>query len=111
MNDKQLQSKIAELAFIARSAGMVIIMTIQRATKSLISGDIKCSLLGKIGFKTVNRINSQVIMDDDRLFKIKECGECVVSCEDISIGETNVKVMYLQEDRIDKILKEKCLYK
>ena len=111
MNDKQLQSKIAELAFIARSAGMVIIMTIQRATKSLISGDIKCSLLGKIGFKTVNRINSQVIMDDDRLFKIKECGECVVSCEDISIGETNVKVMYLQEDRIDKILKDKCKYK
>ncbi len=111
MNDKQLQGKIAELAFIARSAGMVILMTIQRATKSLISGDIKCSLLGKIGFKTVNRINSQVIMDDDRLFKIKERGECAVSCEDISIGETNVKVMYLQEDKIDKILKEKCKYK
>lgn len=111
MNDKQLQGKIAELAFIARSAGMVILMTIQRATKSLISGDIKCSLLGKIGFKTVNRINSQVIMDDDRLFKIKERGECAVSCEDISIGETNVKVMYLQENKIDKILKEKCKYK
>ena len=111
MNDKQLQNKIAELAFIARSAGIVIIMTIQRATKNLMSGDIKCSLLGKIGFKTVNRINSQVIMDDDRLFKIKERGECAISCEDISIGETNVKVMYLQEDKIDKILKQNCKYK
>ena len=111
MNDKQLQNKIAELAFIARSAGIVIIMTIQRATKNLMSGDIKCSLLGKIGFKTVNRINSQVIMDDDRLFKIKERGECAISCEDISIGETNVKVMYLQEDKIDKILKQNSKYK
>ena len=50
-------------------------------------------------------------MDDDRLFKIKERGECAISCEDISIGETNVKVMYLQEDKIDKILKQNCKYK
>ena len=111
MGDKQLQSKIAELAFIARSAGIVLIMTIQRCTKNLFSQDIKASLLGKIGFKVVSRINSQVIMDDDRLFKIKERGECCVSCDDISVGETNVKVMYLEENRIDKILEKNCEYK
>lgn len=111
MGNKELQAKIAELCFIARSAGIIVLMTIQRCTKSLFSQDIKASLLGKIGFKTVSRINSQVIMDDDRLFKIKERGECCVSCEDISVGETNVKVMYLQEDKIDKILKQNCEYK
>lgn len=111
MGDKALQAKIAELCFIARSAGVIILMTIQRCTKNLMSGDIKASLLGKIGFKTVNRINSQVIMDDDRLFKIKERGVCAVQCEDITVGEMNVKVMYLQEDKIDKILKEHCDYK
>ena len=111
MGDKKLQEKIAELAFIARSAGIVIIMTIQRCTKNLFSPDIKASLLGKIGFKVVSRINSQVIMDDDRLFKIKERGECCISCDDISIGETNVKVMYLEEKRIDKILNKYCEYK
>ena len=111
MGDKKLQEKIAELAFIARSAGIVIIMTIQRCTKNLFSPDIKASLLGKIGFKVVSRINSQVIMDDDRLFKIKERGECCISCDDISIGETNVKVMYLEENRIDKILNKYCEYK
>ena len=111
MNNKNLQNKIAELCFIARSAGIIVLMTIQRATRNLFSPDIKASLLGKIGFKTTNKINSQIIMDDDRLFKIKERGECCVSCEDITIGETNVKVMYLEEHRIDKILKEHCEYK
>lgn len=111
MNDKKLQAKIAELAFIARSAGIIIIMTVQRATKTLFSADIKASLLGKIGFKVVSRINSQVIMDDNRLFDIKERGECCVACEDISVGETKIKVMYLEENRIDKILKKHCKYK
>ena len=111
MGDKKLQDKISELAFISRSAGIVMIMTIQRCTKNLFSPDIKASLLGKIGFKVVSRINSQVIMDDDRLFKIKDSGECCISCDDISIGETNVKVLYLEEYRIDKILEENCIYK
>ena len=111
MSDKKLQAKIAELAFIARSAGIVLIMTIQRCTKNLFSQDIKASLLGKIGFKVVSRVNSQVIMDDDRLFKIQNRGECAISCEDISVGETNVKVMYLEEYRIDRILEENCKYK
>lgn len=111
MNNKGLQNKIAELCFIARSAGVIVLMTIQRATRNLFSPDIKASLLGKIGFKTTNKMNSQIIMDDDRLFKIRERGECCISCEDISIGETNVKVMYLQEDRIDRILKDYCEYK
>ena len=111
MNNKVLQNKIAELCFIARSAGIIVLMTIQRVTKNLFSPDIKSSLLGKIGFKTVNKINSMVIMDDNRLFDLKNSGECYVSCDDISVGEVKVKVMYLQEDRIDNILKEKCLYK
>ena len=111
MNNKVLQNKIAELCFIARSAGIIVLMTIQRVTKNLFSPYIKSSLLGKIGFKTVNKINSMVIMDDNRLFDLKNSGECYVSCDDISVGEVKVKVMYLQEDRIDNILKEKCLYK
>ena len=104
MGNKQIQSKLAELCFIARSAGFIIIMSIQRCTRNLLSGDIKSSLLGKIGFKTVNRVNSQVILDDDRLFYIKNVGECYISCDDISIGEQKVKVMYLDENRIDKII-------
>lgn len=111
MNNKVLQNKIAELCFIARSAGIIVLMTIQRVTKNLFSPDIKSSLLGKIGFKTVNKINSMVIMDDNRLFDLKNSGECYISCDDISVGEVKAKVMYLQEDRIDNILKEKCLYK
>ena len=111
MNNKVLQNKIAELCFIARSAGIIVLMTIQRATKNLLSPDIKASLLGKIGFKTVNKINSQVIMEDNRLFELKNSGECYISCDDISVGEVKAKVMYLQENKIDNILKEKCLYK
>ena len=111
MNNKTLQNKIAELCFIARSAGIIVLMTIQRVTKNLFSPDVKASLLGKIGFKTVNKINSMVIMDDNRLFELKNSGECYISCDDISVGEVKAKVMYLQEDRIDNILKEKCLYK
>ena len=111
MNNKVLQNKIAELCFIARSAGIIVLMTIQRVTKNLFSPDIKSSLLGKIGFKTVNKINSMVIMDDNRLFDLKNSGECYISCEDVSVGEIKAKVMYLQESKIDNILKEKCLYK
>lgn len=111
ISNKSLQAKLAELGFIARSAGIIILMTIQRATKNLLSPDIKASLLGKIGFKTINKINSQVIMDDSRLFEIKERGICCVSCDDISIGETMVRVSYLQEDKIDGILKKYCKYK
>lgn len=101
VSDKKLQKNLAELLFIARACGIYIVLTIQRPTKSCIDSDIKASLGNIIGLKTINRVNSQVICDDDRLRNLRGNGHGWVFNDS---GEVEFQSFYIPEDDISKYL-------
>lgn len=109
MNDKDLNKDIAELGFICRSCEISILLNIQRPTAKLLNPDIKASLTNIIGFRTINRRNSEIICDTDVLAKLRGKGNGMLFNEDNDGIE--FQGYYLDENNIEKYLKEYCIYK
>lgn len=103
VSDKNIQKNLAELLFIARACGIYVICTIQRPTVKCISPEIKSSLGNIIGMKTVNKRNSEVICDDNRLKDLRGHGHCWVFNDE---GEIETQGFYIDEDEIDTLLKD-----
>ncbi len=82
MGDKDLNKDIAELGFICRSCEISILLNIQRPTSKLLNPDIKASLTNIIGFRTINRKNSEIICDSTVLATLRGKGHGVLFNED-----------------------------
>ena len=110
VNNKNIQQKLSELLFISRACGVYVICTIQRPTKANISPEIKSSLGNIIGLQTVNKRNSEVICDDDRLKKLRGNGHAWLFKDN---EEVEFQSFYLNDetDDIDNILKANCKMK
>lgn len=110
VSNKNLQSKLSELLYISRACGVYVILTIQRPTRANISPEIKASLGNIIGLQTVNRRNSEVICEDDRLKKLRGHGHGWIFKDN---GEEEFQGFYLNDetDEIDKILEKYCTKK
>lgn len=101
VSDKKLQKNLAELLFIARACGIYVILTIQRPTASCINPDIKSSLGNIIGLKTVNKINSQVICDSNKLKDLRGNGHGYLFND---FGETEFQAFYIPTNTISSYL-------
>ena len=106
MGDKDLNKDIAELGFICRSVEMSIILNIQRPTAKLLNPDIKASLTNIIGFRTINKRNSEVICDSNVLARLKGKGNGMLFNEDNDGIE--FQGYYLGESEIEKYLNKYC---
>ena len=106
MGDKDLNKDIAELGFICRSCEISILLNIQRPTSKLLNPDIKASLTSIIGFRTINRKNSEIICDSTVLATLRGKGHGVLFNEDNDGVEC--QVYYLDEDDIEKYLNKYC---
>lgn len=109
MADKELNKVLAELGFICRSVSVSIIANIQRPTAKLFSPDLKASLTNIIGFKTVNKKNSEVITDTTLLSNLKGKGHGILFNEDVDQQE--FQGYFLDENDIEPLLKRYCRYK
>lgn len=109
MGDKDLNKDIAELGFICRSVEISILLNIQRPTVKLLNPDIRASLTNIIGFRTVNRKNSEIICDSNVLASLRGKGHGVLFNEDNDGIE--FQGYYLDENDIEKYLKKYCEYK
>ena len=107
VSNKSLQSKLSELLYISRACGIYVILTIQRPTKANISPEIKASLGNIIGLQTVNKRNSDVICEDNRLKFLRGHGHGWIFKDN---GEEEFQGFYLNDetDEIDKILQKYC---
>jgi S-DNA-T family DNA segregation ATPase FtsK/SpoIIIE len=103
MNDKDLNRDIAELGFICRSCEISILLNIQRPTAKLLNPDIKASLTNIIGFRTINRRNSEIICDSTVLAELRGRGNGMLFNEDNDGIE--FQGYYLDEKDIGKYLK------
>lgn len=106
MGDKDLNKDIAELGFICRSVEISIILNIQRPTAKLLNPDIKASLTNIIGFRTINKRNSEVICDSNVLARLKGKGNGMLFNEDNDGIE--FQGYYLSENEIEKYLNKYC---
>ena len=102
MGDKDLNKDIAELGFICRSCEISILLNIQRPTSKLLNPDIKASLTNIIGFRTINRKNSEIICDSTVLASLRGKGHGVLFNEDNDGVE--FQGYYLDENDIEKYL-------
>lgn len=106
MGDKDLNKDIAELGFICRSVEISILLNIQRPTSKLLNPDIKASLTNIIGFRTINRKNSEIICDSTVLATLRGKGHGVLFNEDNDGVE--FQGYYLDENDIEKYLNKYC---
>ena len=106
MGDKDLNKDIAELGFICRSVEISILLNIQRPTSKLLNPDIKASLTNIIGFRTINRKNSEIICDSTVLASLRGKGHGVLFNEDNDGVE--FQGYYLDENNIEKYLNKYC---
>ena len=106
MGDKDLNKDIAELGFICRSVEISILLNIQRPTSKLLNPDIKASLTNIIGFRTINRKNSEIICDSTVLANLRGKGHGVLFNEDNDGVE--FQGYYLDENDIEKYLNKYC---
>ena len=106
MGDKDLNKDIAELGFICRSCEISILLNIQRPTSKLLNPDIKASLTNIIGFRTINRKNSEIICDSTVLASLRGKGHGVLFNEDNDGVE--FQGYYLDENDIEKYLNKYC---
>lgn len=106
MGDKDLNKDIAELGFICRSCEISILLNIQRPTSKLLNPDIKASLTNIIGFRTINRKNSEIICDSTVLATLRGKGHGMLFNEDNDGVE--FQGYYLDENDIEKYLNKYC---
>lgn len=106
MGDKDLNKDIAELGFICRSCEISILLNIQRPTSKLLNPDIKASLTNIIGFRTINRKNSEIICDSTVLASLRSKGHGMLFNEDNDGVE--FQGYYLDENDIEKYLNKYC---
>ena len=81
-------------------------LNIQRPTSKLLNPDIKASLTNIIGFRTINRKNSEIICDSTILASLRGKGHGVLFNEDNDGVE--FQGYYLDENDIEKYLNKYC---
>jgi len=75
---ESIKNSILLLAQKARAAGIHVILTTQRPSVKIISGDIKANYPVRVAFKTASSIDSQVILDQGGAEKLLGKGDALL---------------------------------
>ncbi len=77
-NEKSSINAMKELAAIARACGVHLLICTQRPSAKVIDGDIKANIPLVVGLKTMNELNSRVIIDEKGLEELKGQGHGII---------------------------------
>lgn len=62
---KECQAICSNLAALARKVGIHLVIAMQRPDMKILPGQLKANLPGALSFKTINAVNSEIILDND----------------------------------------------
>lgn len=65
VSTNDIETPIARIAQMARAVGIHMILATQRPSREVITGLIKANFPTRIAFKVANRVNSQIIIDEN----------------------------------------------
>lgn len=104
-DEKGSISIIETLAAKARACGIHIIIATQRPDARILNGRIKANIPCVIGLKTMNELNSRVIIDDTGLEKLRGKGHGYLKYSDM----TEFQAPYLSVNKARELLKDKYI--
>lgn len=110
-NTPDQNSRLSDLLFLSRASGMSLWCTVQRPTKDNITPDTKSCMGNTLGFKTKDKLNSQIICDDEegKLKDLRGKGHGYLITEEC---DKEFQCFYIEDnDAIIKLLKERNLLK
>lgn len=92
---------IEELSAKARACGIHMIIATQRPDAKILNGRIKANISTVIGLKTMNSINSRIIIDQDGLEKLRGKGHGIL----VYKGHTEIQAMNLSPEQARDLLR------
>lgn len=100
-NEKGSISMIETLAAKARACGIHMILATQRPDSKVINGRIKANIPCAVGLKTLNELNSRIIIDESGLEKLRGKGHGILKYSDI----TEFQSMFLTVQQARDLIK------
>lgn len=82
--EKDHLDMISTLAAKARACGIHLIISTQRPDRFILNGQIKANIPCAIGLKTLNEVNSRIIIDQGGLEKLRGKGNALLSYGDLT---------------------------
>lgn len=99
--ERESTAMIEEIARKGRAAGIFLIACTQRPSAKILEGDSKANFPTVIGFKTLNDLNSRIIIGENGLEKLRGMGHGLLQSE----GELlEFQTMNLQPDEARKLV-------
>lgn len=101
---KQCQAICANLAALARKVGIHLVLAMQRPDMKILPGQLKANLPGALSFKTINAVNSEIILDNSAAAELPDIkGRAIWQ---VGNQQKEVQVMHLPTSKARKILKD-----
>lgn len=92
---------IVRLAQKARAAGITLLIATQRPSADIISPTIKSNVPARIGLKTTDATNSQIVIDETGLESLNGMGDSIIKKTDGTM--TRVQGVYITNPEMDNI--------
>ncbi len=100
-DEKGSISAVETLAAKARACGIYLIISTQRPSANIINGTIKANIPGVIGLKTMNGLNSRIIIDQEGLENLRGKGHGLLKYSEL----IEFQSMYLSNQEARELVK------
>lgn len=101
--EKATLKLVSRLAQKARACGIHLIISTQRPSAKIINGEIKANIPSVLGLKTMNALNSRIVIDEDGLENLRGAGHGILKHEGKKV---ELQSMFLPPEQARDLLKE-----
>ena len=103
-SNKDVEEHIIRIAQKARAVGIHLILTTQRPTINVVTGNIKANLPTRIGFQTASQVDSRTVMDNAGCEKLLGNGDMMFNSVDSPVP-VRLHGAYITEDVTNLLIK------
>lgn len=100
-NEKPIIDSMVALARKSRASGIHLIIATQRPSADVVTGNLKANMKCVIGLKTLNSLNSRIVIDENGLEKLRGKGHGLMKYS----GLTEFQSMDLQVPQVRELIK------